>query len=188
MEKFFKALAKGEKGAVNIAATLMIGISMIFLAVGFIMFPLITDATDGLLAYSYTGVSSNFTDADFTGFTSVVGITPLLVLLGFISASIFAMWMGVRISKGAASGSRLDMGTIVMLGLSMVFIAIGLIIMPVTLDSIAGVLDGISASYTGLESVLLVTPLLILIGFLGAAVLSGFFGIKRLGGGGGGVD
>jgi len=184
VKNFFKKLAKGERGAVNIASTLLIGISMIFLAVGFIMFPLITAATDDLLDYSYTGSTSNFTDASFTGFTSVVGITPLLVLLGFLSASIFAMWMGVRVSKGAAGGTKLDMGTIVMLGLSMVFIAIGLIIMPVTLDSISGVLDGVSASYTGLESILLVTPLLVLIGFLGAAVLSGFFGIKRLGSGG----
>ena len=113
----------------------------------------------------------------------------MLVLLGFLSAAVFSMFLGVKIAKGAAGGTRLDMGSIIMLGLSMVFIAVGLIIMPVTLDGISSVIhgggSGVSSSYTGLSSILLVTPLLVLISFLGGAVISGFFGIKRLGSSGG---
>ena len=89
---------KEEKGAVNIAGILMMGIGMVFLAVGFIMFPIVTDATDDLLDYSYT-TNTTITDATFTGFTDVIGITPLLVLLGFVSAAVFAMYLGVRIQK-----------------------------------------------------------------------------------------
>ena len=67
----------------------------------------------------------------------------------------------------------------------MVFIAVALIILPVALDGIASVLHGggagINSAYTGLSEILLVTPLLVLISFLGGAVVSGFFGIKRLG-------
>ena len=72
-----------------------------------------------------------------------------------------------------------------MLALSLIFIAIALIILPVALDGICEVLHGdgtgISSDYTGLEPILEVTPLLILISFIGGAIVSGFFGIKKLG-------
>ncbi len=186
---FKKIWAKGERGSIDIGGILMMGIGMVFLAVGFIMFPIVTDATDSLLAYQYTS-NATITDETFTGFTSVVGITPLLVLLGFLSAAVFSMYLGVKISKGAAGGTSLNLGTMVLLGLSIVFIAVGLIILPVSLDGIASVIHGdgagLNAAYTGLSPILLVTPLLVLISFIGGAVLTGFFGIRKLGAGGGG--
>lgn len=189
LKGYFKSLvpakSDGERGAVNIGGILMMGIGMVFLAVGFIMFPIVTEATDDLLAYAYSA-NATITDASFTGFTSVVGITPLLVLLGFLSAAVFSMYLGVKVSKEGAGGTSLNLGTMIMLGLSIVFIAVGLIILPVTLDGIASVIhgggSGISSSYTGLSPILLVTPLLVLISFIGGAVLTGFFGIKKLGG------
>jgi len=175
------AIVRNERGSINIGGTLLMGIGMVFLAVGFIMFPIVTDATDDLLAYAYSA-NNTITDATFTGFTAVVGITPLLVLLGFLSGAVFAMYLGVKITKGAAGGTQLDLGSIMLMGLSVVFIAVALIILPVALDGISSVIHGggtgISSSYTGLSPVLLVTPLLILISFLGGAVVSGFFGIK----------
>lgn len=174
---------KDQKGAMNIVSILIMGIGMVFLAVGFIMFPIVTDATDDLLAYEYS-TNTAITDASFTGFTSVIGITPLLVLIGYVSAAIFAMYLGVKIAKGSAGGTKLDLGSLLLLGLSMVFIAIALIILPVALDGLAGVYhgggSGISSSYTGLSPILLVTPLLILISFISSAVLTGFFGFKKL--------
>ncbi len=171
-----------ERGSVNVGGILLMGIGMVFLAVGFIMFPIVTDATDDLLAYSYSS-NTTITDATFTGFTSVVGITPLLVLVGYLSASVFAMFLGVQVTRGKG-GTSLNLGSLVMLALSMVFIAIALIILPVALDGIAGVLhgngQGLSSSYTGLSPILKVTPLLILISFLGGSVITGFFGIKKL--------
>jgi len=180
---------KGQKGAINIASILMMGIGMVFLAVGFIMFPIVTDATDDLLAWECSA-NSSITDATFTGFTQVIGITPLLVLLGFVAAGIFAMYLGIKISKGAAGGTSVNLGAMLMLALAIVFIAVALIIMPVALDGICDALNDVGADYngsgdyTGLDSILLVTPLLLLIAFVGAAVVSGFFGIKKLGSGG----
>ena len=176
-----------ERGAMDVSGVLLMGIGMVFLAVGFIMFPIVTTSTDSLLAYSYSA-NASITDATFTGFTAVIGITPLLVLVGYISAAVFSMFLGVQIVKGAGAGdTKLDMGSLLMLGISLIFIAIALIILPVALDGISSVLHGtsgggINAAYTGLEPILLVTPLLILISFLAGAVISGFFGIKRLGG------
>ena len=182
----------GERGDIDIGGILIMGIGMVFLAVGFIMFPIVTDATDALLDWVYTPCAT-ITDATFTGFTAIVGITPLLVLIGFLAAAVFSMYLGVRVMKGGAGGTKMDLGTILLLGISMIFIAIGLIILPVTLEAICTVLSnnasgvdtgiGLSASYVGLGPILLVTPLLILISFVAGAVISGFFGIKRLGAG-----
>lgn len=180
-----------ERGDVNIGGILLMGIGMVFLAVGFIMFPIVTDATDDLLDWTCTA-NTSISDATFTGFTSVVGITPLLVLVGFLAAAVFAMYLGVKIAKGGASTS-LNLGTMILLALSLVFIAIALIILPVALEAICSVLSnnsgsantgqGLNASYTGLSPILLVTPLLILISFIGGAIVSGFFGIRRMGSG-----
>jgi len=197
--KFYKAwldtkgrefLARGglrdQRGAIDIGAILIMGIGMVFLAVGFIMYPIVMDATDDLLDYAWS-TNTACTDSTFTGFTPIVGITPLLVLIGFLSAAVFSMYLGVRIMKGGEGGTKLDLGTMLLLGIAMIFIAIGLIILPVTLDAICEVLHGdglgISSNYTGLEPILKVTPLLVLISFLSGAVITGFFGIKRLGAG-----
>lgn len=174
-----------ERGEINVGGILMMGIGMVFLAVGFIMYPIVTSSTDALLAYSYSA-NVAITDATFTGFTAVVGITPLLILVGYLSASVFSMFLGVKVMKGGAGETSLNLGSLLMLGIAMIFIAIALIILPVALDGIASVIhgggSGISASYTGLSPILMVTPLLILISFLAGSVITGFFGIKKLGG------
>jgi len=201
MREYFRAYGRillergramqSERGAIDIGGILLMGIGMVFMAVGFIMFPIVTDATDDLLAYYCTenAVSAaNHTDAiaasTFTGFTAVVGITPLLVLIGYLAAAVFSMYLGVKIMKGGEGGTKLDMGTMLLLGIAMIFIAIGLIVLPVALDGICTVLHGdglgISSDYSGLEPILEVTPLLILISFISGAVISGFFGIKKI--------
>lgn len=179
-----------ERGDIDIGGILVMGIGMVFLAVGFIMFPIVTDATDALLDYTCTA-NTSISDSTFTGFTAIVGITPLLVLIGFLAAAVFSMYLGVRVMKGGAGSTKMNLGTILLLGISMIFIAIGLIILPVTLEAICTVLSnnsggadtgqGLNAAYVGLSPILLVTPLLILISFVAGAVVSGFFGIKRLG-------
>lgn len=175
---------KAERGSINIASILMMGVGMVFIAVGFIMFPIVTSATDDLLDWTCTA-NASITDATFTGFTEVIGITPLLVLLGFVMAGIFAMYLGIKVAKGAAGDTSVNLGSMILLALAMVFIAIALIIMPVALEAICEVLtgdgSGISSDYTGLSDILLVTPLLLLVAFVGGAVISGFFGIKKLG-------
>ena len=184
---------KNERGAMDVGGILLMAIGMVFLAVGFIMFPIVTTATDALLAYECAAnVSSNVSHTTvivasyFTGFTAVVGIAPLLVLIGYLSAAVFSMFLGVKIMKGGSGGTKMDLGSLLMLGVSLIFIAIALIILPVAIDGICSVLHnggaGINTAYTGLSPILRVTPLLILISFLAGAVITGFFGIKRIGG------
>ena len=181
----------GEKGAIDVGGILLMGIGMVFLAVGFIMFPIVTDATDSLLAWNCSAYDSTWTDANFTGFTPIVGITPLLVLIGYLSAAVFSMFLGVKMMKGGEGGTKLDLGSILMLGISMIFIAIGLIIIPVVLDAICPLVATNSSKllsstdYAGLIQILTVTPLLVLISFVAGAVITGFFGIKKLGEAGG---
>lgn len=179
------ARGKDERGELNLGGILIMGIGMVFIAVGFIIFPIVMDACDDLLAWICTA-NASITDATFTGFTAVVGIVPLLVLVGFLAAGVFAMYLGIKVTRGSGS-TKLDLGTMIMLALAMIFIAIALIILPVVLEAICTVLtgdgSGISSSYTGLSPILLVTPLLILVSFIGGAIISGFFGIKRIGNG-----
>jgi len=180
---FWAKLQAAEEGAIDIGGILIMGIGMVFIAVGFIIYPIIMTATDALLAYSWS-TNATCNAALFTGFTPIVGITPLLILIGFLSAGVFAMYLGLKVVKGEGA-TKLDLGSMLMLGISMIFIAIGLIILPVVLDAICSVLHnagaGLSASYVGLSPILLVTPLLVLISFIAGAVVTGFFGIKRLG-------
>ena len=183
-----KLMFESQRGAIDIGSILLMGIGMVFLAVGFIMFPIVTTATDALLVYAYSVNAAGCAVATFTGFSAIVGITPLLVLVGYLSAAVFSMYLGVKMMKGGTGGTKLDLGTILMLGIALIFIAIGLIILPVTLDGICSVIHGggtgISSSYVGLAAILEITPLLVLISFIAAAVITGFFGLKRLGGGG----
>ena len=182
-----------ESGATNIAGIMMLGISMIFLAIGFIFLPITTNAAASLLDYSYSANSSGnvtmdaamgwpISDATFTGYTSVVGITPLLILVGFLVAAVITGMLGVKVMK-SGSGSA-DPGALMLIGLSIVFIGIGLIIEPVMLDGVSSVVHGdgagISTSFTGYSAIVLVSPMLVHIGYLIAAVFSGFFGIKKL--------
>jgi hypothetical protein len=171
-----------EKGEINIAGLMMMGIAMIFVAVGFIIYPVITDATDTILAYVYSG-NNTITDASFTGLTSVTGIVPLIVLIGFLTAGVISGFMGYKMVKGGGGGG-INLGSLLMLGIGMIFIAVGLIIFPVIMDGVASVLHGgghgIAATYTGLSSVLLVTPLIVLTAFLAGGVVSSFFGIKGM--------
>lgn len=181
-----------QDGSVDIGGTLMLGISMVFIAIGFIFLPISTDAAQDLLDYyfkgnstiSYTSVNATITDATFTGYTSVVGITPLLILVGFLTAAVITGFLGVKV-MGGTSSARANPGSLIMLGLAIIFVSIGLIIEPVALDGIATDYwgtngAGVSSSFTGYSSMVLVSPLLVHVGFLAAAVFSGFFGIKTM--------
>lgn len=185
MKKLFKKLFwNEEKGAMNIGGIMLLGIGMVFLAIGFIFLPITSSAAQDLLDYEYS-TNTSITDASYTGFTSVIGITPLLILVGFLAAAVITGMLGIKLMRGAEGGSAsFDPGTLMLLGLAIVFIGIGLIIEPVMLDGISSVVHnsgaGISSSFTGYASVIAVAPMLVHIGFLAATVLTGFFGLKRL--------
>lgn len=183
MRKFLKMLLSNQKGEVNLGGIILLGLSMVFIAVGFIMLPIATDACSDIIAYEYSA-NSSITDASYTGLTSITGITPLLILLGFIAEAIISGMLGIKIMKGD-SQAKVSPGSLVLLGLSIVFIAVGLIMFPVALDGISSVYHGggkgISSSFTGFQSLLLISPMLVELGYVVASVITGFFGIKALG-------
>lgn len=184
MKRFLKMFHNQETGGMNIGGIMMLGIAMVFLAIGFIFLPITTNAASSLLDYAYSA-NGSITDETYTGFTSVVGITPLLILVGYLTAAVVTGFLGIKIMKGGGTMSA-NPGTLMLLGLSIVFIGIGLIIEPVMLDGVSSIVHGggagISSDFTGYSSIVLVTPMLVHLGFLTSAVLSGFFGIKRLAG------
>ena len=171
-----------ERGLMSPQGLLMMGIAMIFIAVGFIVYPIVINGTDSILAYSFTN-NATITDASYTGLTAVTGIVPLLVLLGFVTAAVVTGFLGAKTLRGNTS-ANLSPTNLLMLGIGVIFIAVGLIIFPVVLDGTSTVLhgggDGLSAAYTGLTAVVQVVPLLVLIAFVTAAVVIGFFGARGL--------
>jgi hypothetical protein len=181
----FKKMVKlfaSQKGEVNIGSILMFAIAFVFLAVGFIMLPQVTDATSAILDYSYSA-NTAITDATYTGLTSIAGIIPLLTLLGYLTVAVVGGFLGVRISKGEGS-AKVTPGGLIMLALSLVFVGIGLLMFPIALDGISSVAhgggNGISSSFTGFQALLYVAPMLSLLGFVAATVILGFFGVKSL--------
>jgi len=173
-----------EKGAIDIAGLVMMGIGMVFLAVGFIVYPIVTTATDTILAWTYSSNAAVIKTSLFTGLTQVTGIVPLLVLIAFVTAGAVTGFMGYKVGTGAQSASATNPGSLMMLGIGIIFIAVGLIIFPVVLDGIGSVLHGggtgISTTYTGLEAILKIAPLIVLVAFITAGVITGFFGIKSM--------
>lgn len=162
---------------------MMMGVAMIFLAVGFIIYPIVLDGTDTINAWATADYDAGppvvgYNTASFTGLTPVVGITPLIVLLGFIVAGAIQGFMGVKMIKGGVG--KMDIGGLMMLGIGLIFIAVALIIFPVVLDGVATALAAAAlGTYTGLTAILGVTPLIVLVAFLVGGVISGFFGVKK---------
>lgn len=173
---------KDDSGQVNLGAIMMMGISFVFIAVGAVLFPNITDATDTILDYAYT-TNTSITDATFTGLTAITGITPTLALLGYLAVAVLSGYMGVKVMRSEAS-VNISPGNLLMLAVSLVFFAIGLYIFPTALDGFASIVhgggNGISSSYTGLSPLVLIAPMLLLITFVAGTVISGYFGVKSL--------
>jgi hypothetical protein len=173
-------LYSSEVGELDIGGIMLMGIGMIFLAVGFIIYPIILDATDAIYAWS-ANLTSYYTITDFTGCSAITGIIPLVTLLGFISAGAITGFMGFKVMKTGASAT-VSPGSLMLLGIGLIFISVALIIFPVVLDGVAASLDAaiIAATYTGLVPILRVTPLIVLSAFMTGGIVAGFFGIKGI--------
>lgn len=181
----FKALVnllKGQKGGVNLGGILMMGIGMVFLAVGFIFLPIANTAVTNIADYAYSG-NASITASTFTGLTSINGIVPLLILIGFLAAAVITGFLGIKIMQGKGE-AKLSPGSLLLLGLSIVFIAIGLIMFPISLDGVSAAYhnggQGIGTTFVGYAPLLLMSPMLIELAYIAAAVFSGFFGIKSI--------
>jgi len=176
-----KGLARSELGFVNMAGVIMLGIGMVFIAVGFIIYPITIDGVDAITAWTAAD-NVSITVTTFTGLSPVAGITPLIVLIGFISSAVITGFMGVKTIKGGGSGGKIDAGGLIMQGIGMIFISVGLIIFPVVMDGVRAAQVDIAAStgtFTGLTQILSVTPLIVLVAFISAAVITTYFGAKK---------
>lgn len=164
----------------NITAILFLALSLAFVGIGVMFFGQVTDATDDILAYEYSA-NTSITDATFTGLTSITGMSPMLVFLGYLAVAVIGGFLGYQIFKGNRSG-KISPSALILLGISIVFIGLGFRMVPISLDGFAYVLhgggSGINASYTGLEAIVKMGPMLLVLGYLAATVLSGFFGMK----------
>ncbi len=147
VKDFFLSLYDEERGAMSATGLLMMGISMIFIAVGFIVYPIVITGTDAILAYEYSA-NATITDETFTGLTAVTGVTPLLVLLGFVTSAVVTGFLGIQMQKAGVS-ARLNPAALLMLGIGVIFIAVGLIIFPVVLDGVSTVVHGGGNGDTG---------------------------------------
>ena len=162
---------------------ILIGVAMIFLAVGFIVYPICLDATDSILAWSYTGTSINLTVSTLanhtalTGMAAVTGILPLIILLGFVTAGAITGFMGYKQMTGTSAA--MSPKNLMMLSIGLIFLSVSLIIFPVILDGIASAYETVSASsytYTGLTAILRVVPLIVLTVFLAGGIVPMYFG------------
>jgi hypothetical protein len=164
----------------KVTGGLILGISLIFMSVGFIMFGQVTDASTGILNWSYTANASIDTDF-FTGLTAITGITPLLALLGYVTICVLTGFMGIKVIRGSGE-AKITPGGVLLLAIGLIFFAVGLRIFPVALDGIAYIVNSDLSAFTGLEAVALIVPTLLLLGYVAATVLSGYFGMKSLAG------
>jgi len=164
---------------------ILIGVAMIFLAVGFIIYPICLDATDSILSWNHTSTAANLTvstsaftvnQTALTGMAAVTGILPLIILLGFVTAGAITGFMGYKqmMSNSAAMSPK----NLMMMSIGLIFLSVSLIIFPVILDGIASAYETVAASlytYTGLLAILRVVPLIVLTAFLAGGIVPMFF-------------
>lgn len=177
---------RGERGEINLAGLIMMGVAMIFIAVGFIIYPVVMEGTDAIAAWTYTCTDntsglSPLDISDYTGLEAVNGIVPLLVLVGFLVAGVITGFLGFKMVKEGGGGAMSPRG-LILLSIGIIFIAVGLIIYPVIMDAIASVLCSDVDEYTGLVPILEVTPLIVMIAFVAGGIITGFFGVKNISG------
>jgi hypothetical protein len=158
-------------------------IGLIFIAVGFIIYPIIISGTDGILAWTATISGKSFATSNFTGMSAVVPIVPLIVILGFIVATVLAGYMGVQVFRGNEQGD-VNPATYLLQGVGMIFIAIALIVFPIIMTGVATAWASILSSanvssYSAVVGFLPVAPLLALVGTVFIGVCSEYFGLRK---------
>jgi hypothetical protein len=175
----------GQRGAVDPAGMMLMAIGLIFLSVGMIIYPICFDATDAVFAWTSANYTAGppqvgYTTADFTGLNPILGIFPLLVLLGYVVEAVINGIMGIQVMRGQSAGGINPAG-LMLQSIGLIFLSVAMIVYPITLDGIAAILDGLAGAtgtYTGIGSFAPVVPLLVLLAIIIAGVMVSFFGIK----------
>jgi len=133
---------------------------MVIIALMFIIFPVLMTAVQA--AMDWTGTGGNITQ--FTGLDSILPIAPLIIFVAMMFGSI-----GLT-SYGAARTAREGKMSIAII-LSIIMIAVGFLFYGIVLDGADELLnDADIASYTGLEAVVGIAPMLVLVTFVFSAI------------------
>ena len=143
-------------------------LAMIFLAISLMLYPtVVLGGLDSIL--DWTGTGGNLTTV-FPQLSSIVTIFAMLFLVTIVFAALALIVMGgVKAYKGEQAGQMLIMG--------MIMIMIFLMMFTIVLDAVDEALASANlASYTGLESILQIVPLLVF-------VVIGFEAVGLIGGG-----
>ena len=156
------------KGGMGVAL-----LGLIVTAIAFILVPIVIEGTESILGWSGDS-GGNITQ--FTGLESVVGIAPMIVFVFVVFAGI-----GVATYGGVKTAQSGKMGMAMLLALIMV--AISFVIYPIVMDGTDSLLAEIEASsytYTGLEAIAGIAPLLVFVTMLfGGIGLGAYAGYKR---------
>lgn len=151
-----------QKGAVSMGGVLLMAIGLVFLSIGFLVFPIVISGTDAILNSTDTQIDAGLVT---TG-NVTTGDMPLSRTL----------WQSdvanvVSISSNATETPVADNYT----GGSLYFTSLsGNITRLLTVHYLRGSID----DYTGLRGVIGVSPMIVLIGFIAGGVITGFMGIK----------
>ncbi len=142
-------------------------LAMIFLAIAMMLYPtVILEGLDQILAW--TGTGGNLT-AQFPQVESIVTIFAMLFLIAIVFAALSLIVMGgVKAYRGEEAGQMLIM--------AMIMILIFLMMYTIVLDGVDEALQSANlASYTGLEAILTIVPLLVfvVIGFECVGLIGG---------------
>jgi len=71
---------------------------IIAIAIAFVVFPIVLDATSGILTHADI--------ANFTGLESIAQVAPLIVFVGLIAGGGFGLFQGIKGMRGGRRGKR----------------------------------------------------------------------------------
>lgn len=157
--------------------------AVVMLTICFVLFPIVLDGTATITGHTH--------HATFTGLDDVAAIGPLVLFVTLLFGSVFAGVTGVRGLTGKGGGfgqTSLTSGASMKVIIGLVMIAITFFVFPIIMDGCVTILtDTNIATYTGLDDLVRVTPLILYVGLLfgGAAMIaSGTGAYKRAKSGG----
>lgn len=145
-------------------------ISIVMLTIAFVLFPIVLDGTASITGHTHVST--------FTGLSNVANIGPLVLFVMLLFGSGIVGGMSVRGLTGRGTGmtsASLTGGQGMKVVIGLVMIAITFFIFPIIMDGCKTILtDANIASYTGLDNLVKVTPLLLYVGLLfgGAAMIA----------------
>lgn len=157
------------KGGMGIAL-----MGLIMIAIAFVLFPIVIEGTETIMGW--TGDSGgNITE--FTGLESVVSIAPMIVF-------VFVVFGGIGVSAyggvQAAQSGKVGMALL----LALIMIAISFVVYPIVMDgtdSLQVAIEASSYTYTGLDAIVGIAPLLVFVSMLfGGIGLGAYTGYKQI--------